>query len=101
VLEIPSAPSGEYRLISANPALERLAGQSADGLAGRPVQEVFPGWGRALLKICRSVAHSGELVCGVAADPDGTHEFRVTVYCPAPGRLACLIEDPAGCRQSS
>ena len=101
VLDAPAGEPGGYRFLSVNPAFERLFGSSAAQLTGKPVQEALPDLGPALAKACRGVAQSGAPAIFQAQDAGSKHELEITVYRPAPGRIACQVADIAGRRQSS
>ena len=94
----PGAPAG-YRFLSVNPAFERLFGLSETELAGKSLQQATPRLAGMLLDACREVALSGNPAFFLAREPDSDRELEITVYRPAPGRLACQVADSAWRRQ--
>jgi len=96
----PPADAGDCRFLSANPAFERLTGLSLEQLAGKPVQSAFPGLEELLLEACRAVALSGAPAFFQAKDPGSKRDYEITLYRPAPGRLALQVADLAGRRPS-
>ena len=96
VLEVVADGSGvpqDYRFLSVNPAFQRIFGQSAADLVGKKMLKALPGFEPALPDACRNVAQSGEPVFFVGKDTVTGRLHEVTVYRPAPGRLACLFAD--------
>jgi two-component system CheB/CheR fusion protein len=101
VLDAAAGEPGGYRFFSVNPAFERLFGRTKAQLTGKPVQEALPDLGPALAKACRSVAQSGAPAIFLAKDAGTKRELEISVYRPAPERIACQVVDIAGRRQSS
>jgi chemotaxis methyl-accepting protein methylase len=92
--------SGDYRFVSANPAFERLFGLSSVELTGRTLQQTLPRLATMLLGACREVEQSGDPAFFQAREPGSDRELEITVYRPAPGRLACQVADCAWRRQA-
>ena len=99
VVDGSGKPSG-FRVVSVNPAFERLLGVKGADLIGETVEEALPGFKPSLLKACRDVALTGEPAYFVQKDPGTERVYEITVYRPAPGRLACMFADIAGRRPS-
>ena len=102
VLEVAAEGAGapgnsdDCRFLSANPAFERIFGLSSAQLAGRSVRDALPGLGDSLGEACRGVAQSGAAAFFLAKDSGSGSEYEITLYRPAPGRLACQVADCAG-----
>ncbi len=83
----------DYRFIAVNPAFERFTGQTASGLAGMTVKEVFPNIEASWLEKYGNVA--------LTTIPDRFDDyskildrhFEVVVYCPQSGQLASIVTD--------
>ena len=102
VMEFVADGSGapeDFRFLSVNPAFERLFDLKGADLTGLSVQGALFGIGSLLLEACRGVAESGDPAFFATRDPGTGREFEITLYRPAPGRLACQVADTAGRRQ--
>jgi two-component system CheB/CheR fusion protein len=93
---VPDGAPGDYRLLAVNPAFERLVDLPAQELIGKTVRGAFPATGSARLEAYGKVARSGEPALLEEESPDRKRRYRVTVFRPAPGRLACLFMDITG-----
>ena len=101
-LEEGAEGAGAFRFLSVNPAFERLFALKGAQVTGLPVGDALSGLvGPALLDACHSVVQSGAPAYFVARDPGSGREYQITLYRPAPGRIACEIADPAGLKQST
>jgi chemotaxis methyl-accepting protein methylase len=97
VFQAAKGHPADFRLLLANPAFERLFG----GAPGLPLQGALAGFGHALLEACQGVAQSGEPAFLEARHTGTGHQYQITLYRPAPDRLACQVADIKGLRQLS
>jgi chemotaxis methyl-accepting protein methylase/PAS domain-containing protein len=88
-----------YRFLAVNPAFERLFGLKGGELAGTPVRGALPGLEQALLEAGRSLVQGAEPAFFETRDRATGRDYEITLYTPAPGRVACLVADTAGRRQ--
>jgi chemotaxis methyl-accepting protein methylase/PAS domain-containing protein len=93
---VPEKAPGNYRLLAVNPAFELLVGLPAQELIGKTVREALPKTSSARLEVYGKVARSGEAAFLEEDSPEQERRYRVTVFRPAPGRLACLFVNIAG-----
>jgi chemotaxis methyl-accepting protein methylase/PAS domain-containing protein len=93
---VAEAAPDDYRFIAVNTAFERLVGLPARELIGRAVREALPATANARIEAYDQVARSGEPEFLEEDNPEKDRRYRVAIYRPAPGRLACLIVDVTG-----
>lgn len=98
---IPEGAPGDYRLLAVNPAFERLVDLPAQELIGKTVRDAFPATDSARLEAYGKVARSGEPALLEEDSPEQGRRYRVTVFRPALGRLACLFMDITENRSSA
>lgn len=92
VLEVGTGDPVDFCLLSVNPAFERLFGGKGIEWTGRSVAEALSFFDPALEEVCRTVAASGAPDSFLAREKGrNPRSFEITVYRPAPGRLACLF----------
>jgi len=83
----------DYRFIAVNPAFERMTGMRAADVVGRTVKEIMPETEPMWIDHYGRVAVTGDPVqfeefSGVLA-----RHFKVSAFCPQPGRFAAVFDD--------
>lgn len=90
----------DYRFLDVNPAFEAITGLKAADLVGRTVLEVLPGTEDFWIERYGDVALSGDPNQFEAFNAELQRHYRVTAYCPTPGRFATLVDDITTIRRS-
>ncbi len=87
-------PPEDFRIVTVNPAFERIIGSPLDSLAGRRLHEVS---GRrpspAILSAMLAAVGTGEPAVLVVEDVPVGNILAVHLFTPQPGFLACLLRD--------
>lgn len=83
----------DYRILSVNPAFERLTGLAGPQLVGHTARELFPGLGDDYMQACAAAATTGKtrkmnlLVAALSK------YVAVSLYSPRPGLFAMVASD--------
>jgi two-component system, cell cycle sensor histidine kinase and response regulator CckA len=96
VYEVVYGEGGEpadYRVLSMNPAFERLTGLSATESAGRLLLDVMPNAEQLWLDAFAKVAVTGEPMAFEAYAQGVSRHLDTRIFRPGPGRLAALYSD--------
>ncbi|MFZ5570787.1 MAG: PAS domain S-box protein [Thermodesulfobacteriota bacterium] len=91
----------DYRFLEVNPAFERMTGLAAGTIVGRTVTEVMPNTEAHWIDTYGQVALTGRPIQfeNYAADLD--RHYRVSAFCPQPGRFAVSFEDITAAKQAA
>ncbi len=89
-----------YRIITVNPAFEKITGLRAEEVVGRALFEVLPGIDNSGGLICQEVVTSGKPRHFKYQAADSGKHFEVTLFRPAPGQLAMVFLDTTVQRQA-
>lgn len=96
VSEIISDQNGkrvDFRLISVNPAFEKLTGKTSQEVVGRNASENFPNINQEWLEILEEVARTGRPSSFTQFQSDLKKYFEGEAYCPEPGKFAIHFLD--------
>jgi PAS domain S-box-containing protein len=83
----------DYRYLAVNPAWERARGQSAQDVIGKTLKEVMPGHDPTWIDLAGEVATTGEPVRTEIYSEAIDKHFEATVFRPAPGECAVILQD--------
>ena len=83
----------DYRYLAVNPAWERARGQSAQNVIGKTLREVMPGHDPTWIDIAGEVATTGKPVRTEIYSEAIDKHFEATVFRPAPGECAVILQD--------
>ncbi|MBU1567976.1 MAG: PAS domain-containing protein [Proteobacteria bacterium] len=83
----------DFRVVSVNPAFERITDLRADEVVGLNLFEVIPGMDESGGMICREVVLSGKPGHFTHKKIGSNKRFEVTLFRPAPGQLAMVLLD--------
>jgi PAS domain S-box-containing protein len=90
---LPEPATMDFRFLALNPALERLLGLKRDEILGRLLHAVLPQLEERWLERFRQVATSGLAAFFEDHSQVLQRDASISVFCPAAGQLAVLIED--------
>ncbi|WP_428563297.1 MAG: putative bifunctional diguanylate cyclase/phosphodiesterase [Solidesulfovibrio sp. DCME] len=88
----PDGP-GDFQVLEANPAFERMTELAHDAVVGRPLTEVFPGMEPFWLETLCETARTGRSVRFENFLSARNMYFLAQAYSPAPGQVAVALED--------
>ena len=83
----------DFRFVAINPALARLLGRTREAVQGQMLHEVLPQLESRWLERFRQVAASGVAAFFEDHSLALQRHASVSVFCPAAGQVAVLIED--------
>jgi diguanylate cyclase (GGDEF)-like protein/PAS domain S-box-containing protein len=89
----------DYRFLDVNPAFQAITGIARSDLVGRCVREVLPMIEEHWIERYGAVALSGECAQFDDYSSDLDRHYRVTAYCPEPGRFATICDDITAIRR--
>jgi diguanylate cyclase (GGDEF)-like protein len=95
LLQHRPAPEGEgdFSILDANPAFEKMAGLALDDIRGRSLYECLPGLEPFWLERLHTVASSQRSVRFENSLSHLDMYFLAQVYSPQPGQVAVVLED--------
>ncbi len=91
----------DARLLVVNPALERILARKAEALVGKSIRELFSGQESEWMEEIRRVADTGEPAFVKRKTENGQRHLEITVFRPAPERIAFLLADVTELRQAA
>ncbi len=83
----------DYRFLDVNPAFEDLTGLKREDVVGRTVREVLPDTEDHWIQLYGRVALTGEALQDESYSQALDRWYRVSAFCPAPGRFAVIFTD--------
>jgi diguanylate cyclase (GGDEF)-like protein/PAS domain S-box-containing protein len=84
---------GDFQVLEANPAFEKMTGLAHEAVVGRLLTEIFPGIEPFWLETFRETAKTGRSVRFENFLAASNMYFVAQAYCPAPGQVAVALED--------
>ncbi|MBN1261522.1 MAG: PAS domain S-box protein [Anaerolineae bacterium] len=90
----------DYRLLEVNPAFEQLTGYAGAALVGRTARETLPPTESRWVEVYDQVATTGEPMPFETYSPEMRRWYQVVAYLPEPGRLATILQDITGRKQT-
>jgi diguanylate cyclase (GGDEF)-like protein/PAS domain S-box-containing protein len=84
---------GDFRILDANPAFEKMTGLASSAVIGRTMRGIFPGIEAFWLETLEEAASSGRSVRFENFLSDCNLYFLAQAYSPQPGQVAVALED--------